>query len=676
MSLAGVVASILFSLSFLVFFPSPNELVWDRILLFLISLASLIYTYKKDVSPSSSGKFLTVVYYAHATQCVLAVALNDFKVSYLLVLFITAQVSAYSFRREFDALVYLIYINVISAGALCLLPSIPHEQKLLYIFFILISSILQFFVTKVKCRFVSNMKMNEHLLKSLVAKTEDSIFITDIVGTILDLNPKAEEMFGYSFQNFLSKDFEILRKNNLTPNEISEGLESLEKDNFWISQTTLVKANGVEFPARIAVALLESGGRRYLIYRVQDITEIKEYETLLLEAKEKAELAAIAKSQFLAVMSHEIRTPLNGVIATVSLLQQSEMNREQSELADTIMKSGQSLMMLINDILEFSKMESGKMQLDPRPCSLSEVVFDVADLLRPHAVIKGLDIEVNFDSKIPRGLILDDHRLRQVLLNLMGNAIKFTNEGKISIICESDEVLHNKSRIKFKISDTGIGIPPEKQHLLFQSFSQMDASTSRKYGGTGLGLAISKQLIELMGGQVTIESEVGRGTTFSFAFWCEEVDPASDKKSQNDARKNQNIEEGILKELKILVAEDNLVNKQVLKFMLDKLHLDADFAENGLGVLELCGKKNYDIIFMDMQMPEMDGVEATVTLRKGQGHQSIIVGISANAYSEDKLKCEQAGMNDFLPKPFDLHQLKDIIVRWQQIALQNAHSAA
>jgi len=676
MSLAGVLASILFGISFLIFFPSPNEFFWDRFLVFVISFGSLFYTYKKNVSPSSSGRFLNVVYYAHATQCVIAVAMNDFKVSYLLVLFITAQVSAYSFRREIEALIYLIYVNLISVGALYFLPQISKELKLLYVFFILISSILQFFVTRVKCKFVANMKMNEHLLKSLVAKTEDSIFITDIVGTIHDLNPKAEEMFGYSTQSFLSKDFEILRKNNLTQNEISEGLESLQKDNFWISQTTLVKSNGEEFPARIAIALLESGDKRYLIYRVQNITEIKESETLLMEAKEKAELAVVAKSQFLAVMSHEIRTPLNGVIATVSLLQQSEMNREQTELADTIMKSGQSLMMLINDILEFSKMESGKMQLDPRPCSLSEVVFDVVDLLRPHAVMKGLEIELSFDPKIPRGLILDDHRLRQVLLNLMGNAIKFTNQGRITVECESDEVLHNKSKIKFKISDTGIGIPIEKQHLLFQSFSQMDASTSRKYGGTGLGLAISKQLIELMGGEVKIESEEGHGTTFSFAIWCDEVEIGSGNFLKKDSAKDQNIDEGIIHDLKILVAEDNLVNKQVLKFMLDKLGLQADFAENGFGVLEFCKDQKYDLIFMDMQMPEMDGVEATLQLRTKSGHQPIIIGISANAYAEDKSQCEKSGMNDFLPKPFDLHQLKNVVLKWQQLPDQKVHNAA
>lgn len=676
MSLAGVIASVLFGVTFLIFFPSRHELFWDRVLLLLISLTGLFVTYKRGISPKITGRFLNITYYAHASQCILAVALNDFKVSYLLVLFITAQVSAYSFRKESSALFYLVYINVACILALHLLPNIPREARLLYMFFIIICSALQFVVTRVKCRFVRNMKMNEQLLKSLVAKTENSIFITDIVGTILDVNMKAVEMFGYSRKELISRDFVCLRKNVLSESEIEDGMNALQTDRFWISQTSLVKADGTEFPARIAIALIESLGSRYLIYRVQDITELKQNESLILEAKERAESAALVKSQFLAVMSHEIRTPLNGVIATASLLQQSEMSREQAELTDTIMKSGQSLMMLINDILEFSKMESGKMRLDPRPCVLNDVVFEVADLLRPHAVSKGLEIEVRYDSKIPRGVILDDHRLRQVLLNLIGNGIKFTNQGKITIECENLEVMHNRYHIGFKISDTGIGIPEDKKHLLFQSFSQMDASTSRRYGGTGLGLAISKQLIELMGGQILISSEVGKGTTFSFQIWTDECSDQLLKNGNAAPELSENLNAGLRNDLRIMVAEDNLVNKQVMQFMLEKLGLKADYAENGLVVLELHNKNEYDLIFMDMQMPEMDGVIATKEIRAGNRNQPLIIGISANAFTEDRILCEKAGMNDFLPKPFDLAQLKGIILKWQDYSNDKIHSAA
>ncbi len=255
--------------------------------------------------------------------------------------------------------------------------------------------------------------------------------------------------------------------------------------------------------------------------------------------------------------------------------------------------------------------------------------------------------------------MIDGPKLKQVLLNLLGNALKFTEKGSVTIRCEKIGMIQEKEIIRYVVSDTGIGIPEDKMHLLFRSFSQVDSSTSRKYGGTGLGLAISQQIVELMGGAISVESMVGEGTTFSFILQHKR---AEDSPIEEVATINQSAEVDFSK-YKVLVADDNEINRQVFKYMLDSLKIDSDVAVDGFQVLEKCAEKNYDLIFMDMQMPGMDGLEATMKIREDQKHQPLIIAVTANSYIEDREKCIDSGMNDFLSKPFDNQQLMTLLLR-------------
>ena len=662
MALSGVIGVSLFAFAFIGILGS-RELIWDRCICLLLALAIYIRGYFPGINASQYARWVIIMFYVHTTQILWSVIWNDFDVFYFLSLFITGQAYVYALRNESQAFWFLLYICVISLLGLSWVSNLEPHDKTFFAFTIVVTTSLQYMASRIKCRFIREMRMNQELLQSLVTKTETAIFMTDINGNIFDINPRVTELFGYERDELIDRDFKILRKDNLTNDEIEFGLTELEKSRFWNTQTRLVKKGGAEFHVRTSIALIKNGVKKYLVYRVQDMTFVKENEAKIIVAKENAEEAAIAKSQFLAIMSHEIRTPLNGVIATASLLQQTDLNLEQEDYTNTIRKSGQSLLMLINDILEFSKMESGKMMLDPHPSNPQEIIFDVCDLLRPHAENKGIDLRVNMNSSIPERLLLDSHRLKQVLINLTGNAIKFTDRGAVELNIENAELIHDSVTLRFEVKDSGIGIAKDKMHLLFQSFTQVDSSTSRKYGGTGLGLAISRQLIELMGGEVSVSSEEGVGTTFSFSVKCS-VLAAEKSGTQGKELKNKN-DLFDFSDMKVLVAEDNEINKEVFRYMLDSIHVQSDFADDGTKVLEACINKEYDVIFMDMQMPVMDGLQATRAIRSAGRHQPVIVAITANTFKDDRQHCTDAGMNDFLCKPFDVDQLRDVLMRWK-----------
>jgi CheY-like chemotaxis protein len=279
----------------------------------------------------------------------------------------------------------------------------------------------------------------------------------------------------------------------------------------------------------------------------------------------------------------------------------------------------------------------------------------------------------SIDANLPKFLALDEHRLKQIFFNLIGNAIKFTEHGKVEFICECSEKNRDHVTIRFSIADSGIGIPQDKIHLLFQSFTQVDSSISRKYGGTGLGLAISKQLVELMGGKMDVKSVEGKGTTFSFYIKSKIV-------SADEVKKSAVFHEPEIiadfSQTKVLVCEDNEINQQVLKYILDNLRIQSDLVEDGAQALEACRSKNYDIIFMDMQMPVMDGLTATACIREQLIHQPYIVAITANTFLDDQDRCAQAGMNDFLAKPFELEDLKAVLLKWHRVSGNDVISAA
>lgn len=374
--------------------------------------------------------------------------------------------------------------------------------------------------------------------------------------------------------------------------------------------------------------------------------------------KIKAEEATRVKAMFLANMSHEIRTPLNGIIGISKILEESNLKKEQIELTRIITSSGENLLNIINDILDFSKIEAGQIQLENIEFNLSEVINNIVKLLKLNAEKKGISMSVEINNDIPKILRGDPFRLNQIMTNLVNNAIKFTEKGSVAIQVNLLNKENNTVGLLFKIIDTGIGISKEGRKKLFKQFSQSESSTTRKYGGTGLGLSICSNLVSLMNGEIGVESEVNKGSKFWF-----KLNYKYTVKEKEDVR----IEKiDIPANLKILYAEDNLVNQRVTKFLLQKINAECDIAANGKQAVEMFKTKKYDLILMDMYMPEIDGIESTKIIRELEKnsqteHPVFIVAVTANAFSEDKQKCMEAGMNEFISKPFKEAELMKII---------------
>lgn len=402
---------------------------------------------------------------------------------------------------------------------------------------------------------------------------------------------------------------------------------------------------------------------------VRDVTKQITNEEEINHAREEAERANIAKSRFLATMSHEIRTPLGGIIGMLDLLNDTKLDKQQRSYVQSLQISSETLMQIINDVLDYSKIESEKLELEKSPFSIRQCIEETFNILYAKAQEKNLKLSYKIDPSVPAEIIGDKNRLRQILINLTGNAIKFTHEGGIAILVKTESITGQKSVLQFAVSDTGIGITSEQQQKLFQEFTQADSSTYSKYGGTGLGLAISARLVSLMNGKIWVQSEPGKGSVFYFTAQFQLPDSfIVNNPVQTDYSGNAGITEEIWEfiPLKILVAEDNEVNQLLVKTILGKLGYEPEMVADGSAAVEFMKKKKADLIFMDVQMPEMDGLQATAEIRKlKNAEQPVIVAMTAYAMQGDKEKCLAAGMDDYITKPVRMSDLKSAITKWK-----------
>ncbi len=412
---------------------------------------------------------------------------------------------------------------------------------------------------------------------------------------------------------------------------------------------------------------------RFIGYRGtgSDITEFYETQRALMDAKEAAEQGNRAKSEFLAIMSHEIRTPMNGIIVMTDLMMESKLDKRQQRYAQIIQDSGGALMRIINDILDLSRLEARRIMLEQAEFEYSSVMVGVVDILTPQAREKELTLEVDIDPEV-QGYYLGDYgRLRQVMVNLVGNAIKFTREGKVAINIRCIGGEQDRPRIRTEVTDTGIGIPEDAIDKLFTSFTQVDASTSRRFGGTGIGLAICRKIVQAMDGEIGVHSIPDQGSTFWFEIDLPRTDPYAATDDDDDTtvtilpgQKFKADKTGA--QLRVLVVDDVHVNLVVVEKMLDGLGYFVETATNGREAVEAVTSRHYDMVFMDIQMPDMDGLEATRRIRRldNENGRVPIVAITANTQDSDRDACIEVGMDDFIPKPFVKKQLINLLERY------------
>ncbi|MFB3766139.1 MAG: response regulator [Methanotrichaceae archaeon] len=504
------------------------------------------------------------------------------------------------------------------------------------------------------------IRAREEVERTLLNASSDIAILIKTDGTIITLNEPAAQDLSLPTKSLINKCIW-----DLLPTEVSQGRKRY-------TDQALRSGIPVRFEDECSGRCLDNiiyplfGGlgkvEKIALY-THDVTEHRRMEKALRRAKEAAEAATKAKSEFLANMSHEIRTPMNAVIGMTDLLSDESLTPNQREYVETIRNSGEALLAIINDILDLSKIEGGKVDLEQMPFDLRNCIKDSLNIISANASKKCLKVTYTIDDYTPEVIIGDETRLRQILVNLLSNAVKFTDKGEITITVSGLIIEGNKYDIHFAVKDTGIGIPKNKMDRLFHSFSQVDASTTRRYGGTGLGLTISKSLVEMMGGKIWIESEVGKGSTFHFSIKAESsLDSPINGNITEHTRASQALQQSSLdRSLSILLAEDNIINQKVTQRMLNKIGYKADIVANGLEVLQALERQHYDVVLMDMMMPEMDGLETTRVIRQKSPLGPKIIAITASAFKSDQELCMAAGMDGYISKPVRIEELKAIL---------------
>jgi PAS domain S-box-containing protein len=520
------------------------------------------------------------------------------------------------------------------------------------------------------------LKKSEVLYKLLADNVHDVIWTTDKSLKPNFISPSITNLSGYS----PSEALPLLYRYIILESPLFEDFQKTPyKTNaapvHW--EIELAKKNDVRlWVESIASPIWDAGGVFSGIIGVtRDITSRKAIMRELETANDLANRANLAKSEFLANMSHEIRTPMNGVLGTLQLLNMTDLSGEQRGYVSTAITSGNSLLTIINDILDFSKIEAGKITITPEHFAPRELFHSLLVSFQNITLERQLTFSLDISPTVPKLLIADHIRLRQILFNLVGNAVKFTESGEISIaLSVRGRVAPNNIRLECTITDTGIGIPGSVGDTLFQPFSQVEGTYRKKYKGTGLGLSIVKQLVTLMGGTVHLTSREGRGTCVSFNIVVETSDENNETPACDPSRPAI-LPAGLLK-LHILLAEDEIINQQILRSLLQKLGHRVTIVPNGRLALEELLAASYDLVLMDVQMPEIDGIEATRIIRRSPDFSTLadipIIALTAFAMTGDKEKCLNAGMNAYLSKPIDLKVLEEMFYRFGKYRSQNS----
>jgi len=500
----------------------------------------------------------------------------------------------------------------------------------------------------------------------------------DVKGTVIYANQKFCDISGYDREQLLGRDYRAVNWGGHPQALLRDILRTVRKGHCWHGEVMNRARDGHGYwVAATVVPFLDDAGKPYQYILIQtDISARKQVEKRLHQALEQAQAANRAKSRFLANMSHEIRTPIHGVLGMLQLLADTQLTEKQREFTNIARTSAQSLLTLIGDILDFSKIEADSLDIDAVAFGLRELVSETLQGLAFQAEEKGLQLDSKVTDEVPDRLVGDPARLRQILFNLLGNGIKFTERGQVGVKVTLEETLRDSPEagdrmvLRFCVVDTGIGIPAETREKIFEAFSQADTSISRRYGGTGLGLSISARLVELMGGRIWLESEPGQGSRFFFT-----VSVSMDAAGQEHSAEPETAEalpaaaETIApvrdaEVLRVLVVEDYPINRTLISAILESRHCEISMAKHGAEALELFAPGRFDLVLMDLRMPQMDGFEATTLIREREreaGVHTHIVAMTAHAMKGYRERCLSAGMDDYIAKPFDSQELLDVV---------------
>lgn len=531
-------------------------------------------------------------------------------------------------------------------------------------------------ITKLKVM-ETRVEAKQRLLEASFASSHDSIIIFDAEGTILDFNAQAEQDFGFKREDVLGKDmanyvvpdrYKALHYHTLARITSPEGNH---QDTFR-TEIEVKRSNGEEFLSELSFSRSRNENGDIFVAYMRDISEAKAAEQALIDAKQAAEAANVAKTAFLANMSHEIRTPMNGVLGLLDVLRRTKLTDEQMEYTNIISRSGNTLLNILSDILDLSKIESGKLKVHAEPCNLKKIIQNSIDLFSASANEKGLTLKSSYADDLPSHFIVDANRIQQIMSNLIGNAIKFTPYGLINIEVRGWSK-NDHTDVEITVTDTGIGIEEKKLDLIFDAFTQAENSTTREYGGTGLGLSISRQLAEAMDGTLSVSSKLGVGTSFKLILPLRQAKKAKNtdvkpSKSKLQIKSTPIRKTHLPEHLNFLIVEDDEINRMVIKAYLEHPKINLTIAKTGLEAVEFCRMQEFDMIFMDVSMPVMSGIDATQIIRdeerKNGRRPAPIICITAHAMKTDREGFISAGMDDYLSKPLRKNDLLQMLKKW------------